>query len=342
MNNFWKHRNVFVTGATGFIGANLTARLVREGASVTCLEPDRKNHSSLSLLGLHSSVRTVSGSIDDMPLLERVLDESKIDAVFHLAAQSIIGDANRSPIQTFETNIRGTYLLLEACRLNGNVKRIVVASSDKAYGSHKQLPYMEDFELKGEFPYDVSKACTDMLARSYYAAFRLPASVSRSANVYGPADVNLSRVIPGTILSVLAGENPIIRSDGTPIREFIYIDDVVDAYLLVAENIQKTQGQAFNFGTRAPVNILDLVNKIISLCGMSEKVVPSVQLSDKIKGEIDEQYISGDKMEKVFGWRSQTNLDAGLAKTIDWYRANADRLKREPSQIATKEFTHSS
>lgn len=327
MNKFWKGRSVFITGATGFVGANVAAKLTSLGAKAVCLERDAVQPNSLDILGLRDRVTVVRGDIADQALMERVLNEYEADAVFHLAAQAIVGAANRSPISTFETNIRGTYMLLEACRRTPGVKRIAVASSDKAYGTHTELPYSEDFPLRGTFPYDVSKSCTDLVTLSFAATYQLPVTISRSANIYGSADLNLSRVIPGTILSALRDEPPIIRSDGTPIREFIHVDDVADAYLLLAERIEDTRGQAFNFGTNAPVTIIDLVEMIIELCGKKDSLKPNVLLDRKIDHEIDAQYLSGEKIKKQLGWEPSTDLQNGLEKTIKWYRSHAEMLE---------------
>ena len=319
---FWKDRNVFVTGASGFVGANLVAELVVRGSKVICLQRDETHPNSLDLLNLRDKVTVIRGSVDDLPLMSRVLNEYDIDAVFHLAAQALVGAANRSPVSTFESNIRGTYLLLEACRLSSTVKRVVVASSDKAYGSHTELPYSEEFKLNAVFPYDVSKACTDLITLSYAQTFGVPAAVTRSANIYGPADSNLSRIVPGTILSVLRGERPIIRSDGTPVRDFIYTTDIVAGYLLLAENIESAAGEAFNFGSGEPVSMLDLVNSIVRLMGSEGDLTPDILLKTKIKNEIDAQYLASEKVRTKFGWRPEVDLESGLQKTIDWFRSN--------------------
>ena len=318
---FWTNRNVLVTGATGFVGAHITRMLVEQGARVVCLQRDAVRANSLDLFDLRRRVTVIQGALEDFPLLERILNEYEIEAVFHLGAQAIVGAANRSPLSTFETNIRGSYFLLEACRITKSVKRVVVASSDKAYGTHEHLPYTEGDALNGLFPYDASKVCTDVLARSYAHAYGLPVAVTRFANVYGPGDMNLSRIVPGTILAVLKDEAPIIRSDGTPIREFVYVDDVARGYLLLAEKIEDAQGEAFNFGTGEQVNMLDLVNRIIRLAGKEGKLQPDVQLQTKIAGEIDAQYLSAAKAETRFGWKAEVSLDEGLHRTIDWYRS---------------------
>ena len=324
--SFWKDRNVFVTGATGFVGANLTAKLVASGSRLVCLQRDAVQPNSLETLGVSSSVTLVPGSVDDLLAMERILNEYEIDTVFHLAAQAIVGAANRSPISTFESNIRGTYMLLEACRRIEAVKRIVVASSDKAYGSHDVLPYREDFALNASFPYDVSKTCTDLISQSFAKTFDLPVSITRSANIYGPGDLNLSRIIPGTIVSVLRNEPPIIRSDGTPVREFVHVDDVARGYMTLAEKIESSAGKAYNFGSNEPVQMLDLVNRIIKAGGKKATLEPVIMLKDKIEREIDAQYLSADRMNVEMDWRAEIDLDAGLASTIEWYRANLSKL----------------
>ena len=324
--SFWKNRNAFVTGATGFIGAHITRALLDQGARVVCLERDAVRSGALDLFDLRRRVTVISGALEDFALMERILNEYEIEAVFHLAAQAIVGAANRSPLSTFEANIRGTYSLLEACRQTSTIARVVVASSDKAYGTHAQLPYTEEYSLNGLFPYDASKVCTDVLARSYAHAYQLPVAVTRFANVYGPGDLNLSRIIPGTIISVLRDEAPIIRSDGTPVREFVYVDDVARGYLLLAEKIEAARGEAFNFGTNHPVQMLELVTRIIELAGKSGKLEPKVMLKTKIAGEIDAQYLSAEKVGARLGWRAEISLDEGLKRTIEWYRNHLNEV----------------
>jgi len=319
MSSFWNGRTAFVTGATGFVGANLAAELVAQGANVVSLQRDEVQPNSLDLLRLRDKLTVINGSVDDLLLMSRILNEYEVDAVFHLAAQALVGAANRSPVSTFESNIRGTYILLEACRNSSTVKRVVVASSDKAYGSHTDLPYTEDFKLNAVFPYDVSKACTDLISQSFAHTFDLPVAVTRSANIYGPADANLSRIIPGTILSVLKGERPIIRSDGTPVRDFIFTDDIVAGYLLLAENIDRAKGEAFNFGSGEPLSMLDLVNSIVTLMGKENDLTPDILLKTKIENEIDAQYLDSAKVNERFGWTPQVDIKDGLKRTIDWY-----------------------
>ena len=320
--SFWAGKNVFVTGATGFVGSHIVRGLLQKGAHVVCLIRDdvRSDANGLDLLDLRRSVTVVSGKIEDLALMLRILAEYEIEFVFHLAAQALVGNVKHGALSTFETNIRGTYTLLEACRDKTSLKSIVVASSDKAYGTQTQLPYQEDQPLSGLFPYDASKACTDILARSYAHSYKLPVSVTRCANIYGPADMNFSRIIPGTILSVLRDERPVVRSDGTPVRDFLFVDDVVRAYLLLAEQGESVSGEAFNFGSGSPVQILELVNMIIRLAGKKGQLTPSVMLQNKIAGEIDAQYLSSKKAEERLGWRPEVSFAEGLRRTIDWYQ----------------------
>lgn len=324
--SFWQNRNAFVTGATGFVGAHIARALVQQGARVVCLQRDAVRANSLDLFGLRHQVTVIQGAVEDFALMERILNEYEIEAVFHLAAQAIVGAASRSPLSTFEANIRGTYFLLEACRQTKSVTRVVVASSDKAYGTHEKLPYSEAYELRGLFPYDASKVCTDVLARSYAHSYNLPVAVTRFANIYGPGDMNLSRIIPGTIVSVLRDEAPIIRSDGTPVREFVYVDDVACGYLLVAEKIEQARGEAFNFGTNNPVQMLTLVRQIIELAGKADRLEPQIMLQNKIAGEIDAQYLSADKAAARLNWQAEISLAAGLHSTIAWYREHLSKI----------------
>jgi CDP-glucose 4,6-dehydratase len=318
MNSFWKDRNAFVTGATGFVGAHVARTLVEQGARVVCLQRDALPTNSLDLFDLRHRVTVINGIVEDRSLMERIINEYEIQAVFHLAAQAIVGVANRSPLSTFESNIRGTYSLLEACRTGQMIRSVVVASSDKAYGSHEDLPYREDYPLLGLFPYDASKACTDILARSFAHTYGTPVAVTRSANIYGPGDINLSRIIPGTIVSVLRDQPPIIRSDGTPVRDFVYIDDVVRGYVLIAEKIDEVRGEAFNLSAGQPVQMIDLVERIIKLSG--KNLEPRIMSQKKIEREIDAQYLSAEKVDERLAWRAKVGLDNGLQRTIEWYR----------------------
>lgn len=314
---FWQNKNVFITGGTGFVGAAVAETLMNAGVHVVILERDQPTPSASAARGLRDRATFVRGDLSDEATLGRILNEYTIDTVFHIAAQAIVGVANRSPLSTFESNIRGTWNLLEACRRNPQVSRIVVASSDKAYGEPKYVPYTEEHPLLGLYPYDASKACTDILARSFGVTYDMPIAVTRCANIYGPGDMNLSRMIPGTIIAVLKGEVPVIRSDGTPRRDYIYIDDVVEAYLTLMQQLDQPEawGEAFNFGTGAPTSVLDLFRTIIRLCG--KQVEPKIL--NEAKHEIQEQYLSSEKAKQVLEWQPRYQLEEGLKKTIEWY-----------------------
>ena len=325
-DTFWTARRAFVTGAAGFIGSHVARHLAEQGAEVVCLERDSVRANPLEMLGVRPRVTVVSGALEDGALMERILNEYEIDAVFHLAAQGLIGIANRSPLSTLESNIRGTYTLLEACRRRPTVRRIVVASSDKAYGSHENLPYTEEYALLGQFPYDASKACVDILTRSYAHTCGVPATVTRAANAYGFGDLNFSRIVPSTMVSVLRNEPPVLRSDGKAVRDFVYVEDLARGYLLLAEHIEETAGEAFNLGSGEQVQILDLVNRIIRLGGKEKQLLPRILGEGKLPGEIEKQYISSEKIFARIGWRPQVSLEEGLRRTMEWYRTHVDRI----------------
>jgi CDP-glucose 4,6-dehydratase len=314
-NNFWKEKNVFVTGGSGFLGSWLTKKLIDRGANVTILIRDEPLNSGLKLLKL-KDYNGVSGNLTNYKLVERTINEFEIEVVFHLAAQAIVGTANRSPLQTFNTNIMGTCNVLESARNIDTVKRIVVASSDKAYGPHENLPYTEDFALQGRHPYDVSKSCADLISQAYYHTYNVPVSVVRCANLYGGGDMNFSRIIPGTIKSVLFDEAPIIRSDGTFKRDYLYVEDAAEAYLVLAEENKKSVGEAFNFGCGVPIAVLDLVNKIINVSG---KKAINPKILNQAAGEIKDQYLSSKRAEDVLGWKPKFTIEEGLKKTYAWY-----------------------
>lgn len=319
MNNFWKDKRVFVTGCTGLLGSWLTADLLSKGAHVVGLIRDQIPHSQLVRTGHIDQIDIVRGDLCDYELMERALAEYEIDSIFHLAAQTQVGIANRVPLPTFETNIRGTWTILEAARRNPTVQRIVTASSDKAYGTHAELPYRETAPLQGEYPYDVSKSCADLIARSYAHTYDLPVSVTRCANLFGGGDLNWNRIVPGTIRSALRNESPIIRSDGTMRRDYIYIKDVVRGYLIVAENMERddVRGQAFNFGNDDPISVVRMVNTIVGLSG--HEGLESTILNEA-KGEIQDQYLCSEKADEVLDWKPQYTLESGLAETMVWYK----------------------
>ena len=317
---FWKDLPVLVTGITGFVGSSLAARLVGLKARVVGLVRDDVAGSNFHQLGLEQAVTVVHGSLEDYPLLARTVNEYAIEVVYHLGAQTIVGTANRSPLSTFKSNIEGTWNLLEACRAHPGIRAVVVASSDKAYGTHKDLPYREDFLLNPEYPYDVSKACADLLARSYFRTYGLPVVITRFANIYGPGDLNFSRIIPDTIRSVLQGEVPIVRSDGTPERDYLYIDDATDLYILLAERIAETKGEVFNAGHNKPVRVLNLVETILRLSGQTQ-LRPDIRGKGNPHGEIDRQWLDGGKVKRLLGWEPHMALEEGLQKTITWYKS---------------------
>lgn len=316
-NEFWRDRRVFVTGCTGLLGSWLTADLVAKGASVVGLIRDRVPQSQLVRSGTIEKINVVYGDVCDYGLLERTLAEYEIESVFHLAAQTLVTIANRAPMSTFETNIKGTWVLLEAARRNATVKRIVVASSDKAYGTHTDLPYHEEAPLQGQHPYDVSKSCADLIARTYAHSYGMPVVVTRCANLYGGGDLNWNRIVPGTMRSVLRGERPIVRSDGTLKRDYIFVKDVVRGYLMVAQHINQISGEAFNFGIDHPLTALEMINTIIHLSDF-----PQLQpvILNEAKNEIQEQYLSSEKAGRVLGWEPQYSLESSLRETMTWYR----------------------
>lgn len=314
---------VLVTGAQGFIGSWLAERLLDEGARVVVprrdCEPDTRFRSD----GIEARCVVVTADVEDYAAMTRVLNEHAVDTVFHLAAQTIVGTANRSPLSTFEANVRGTYVLLEACRAAGvvgeGVGRVVVASSDKAYGAHAELPYREGFALQPQFPYDVSKACADMIARSYATTYELPVAVTRFANIYGGGDLNWSRIVPDTCRALIAGEDPVIRSDGTPERDYLYVEDAVDAYLAVARSLDdpNLRGRAWNAGWGAPLSVRAIVDRLIAVTGSTR--TPDVRGSGTPHGEIDRQYLDSSGIGAELGWRPRVELDDGLRRAYDWY-----------------------
>ena len=317
--SFWRDRPVFVTGASGLLGGWLARRLLDAEADVVCLVRDWVPNSELVRGGLLDRVKTVRGDVTDRDTVERVLGEYEIVTVLHLAAQTIVGIANRNPLSTFESNIQGTWELLEACRRSPSVKQIVVASSDKAYGERAELPYTEDAPLVGRHPYDVSKSCADLIARAYAATYGLPVAVTRCGNLYGGGDLNWSRIVPGTIRSVLRHQRPVIRSDGEFIRDYFYVEDAAAATLTLAERLAldpSIQGQAFNFSPEAPTTVVKLVQRILRL--MESDLEPDVR-HDAVN-EIRSQFLSAEKARRVLGWRPLFTLDEGLRATISWYR----------------------
>jgi CDP-glucose 4,6-dehydratase len=317
---FWRDRPTLVTGATGLVGAWTVRRLVALGADVVCLVRDWVPQSELVRSGQLDQVRVVRGDVRDQAELERVLGEFEVETVIHLAAQTIVGIANRNPVSTFESNIQGTWALLEACRRSPLVKQIVLASSDKAYGSAESLPYDERTPLKGEHPYDVSKSCADLIAKSYAVTYGLPVAVTRCGNFYGGGDLNWNRVVPGTIRAVLRHERPVIRSDGKYVRDYFYVEDGAAAYTLLAEKMGEQPplaGEAFNFSNEQRLTVSAIVAKV--LAAMDSRLEPDIQ--NVATHEIREQYLDATKAKRDLGWTPMFSLDEGLRRTVDWYRA---------------------
>jgi CDP-glucose 4,6-dehydratase len=321
-------RTALVTGAYGMLGSWLVKALLERSTRVVVLKRDEVRRSALALEGTEAACTVVRGDLVDGPVVERAVGEYEVDTVYHLAAQTIVGTANKSPASTFESNIRGTWTLLEACRLHG-VQRVVVAASDKAYGPHDSLPYREDFALQPRFPYDVSKACTDLIARSYWHTFGVPVAVTRFANIYGGGDLNPSRLIPEMVAAVLAGRSPVIRSDGSPERDFLYVEDAVEAYLAITdaldqEPVHPARGEAFNAGGDAPHPVREIVDLVIRVAGSD--VAPDIRGAGTPAGEIDRQYVDSTKLRTMTGWAPQVTLEEGLRRTVEWYRAHPEAL----------------
>lgn len=318
--DFWRERHVYVTGGTGLLGSWLVQRLVDRGANVICLVRDQTPRSLLVRSGTISRVTAVSGAIEDYELQLRVLNEHEVRTVFHLAAQTIVPVGNRSPLSTFEANIKGTWCLLEAARVAGGVEEIVVASSDKAYGAQDVLPYDEETPLQGTHPYDVSKSCADLIAQAYHTTYGLPVCITRCGNMYGGGDLNWNRLIPGTIRSFLFDESPLIRSDGTLERDYVYVEDIADAYLLLAENMSRPEvvGEAFNFGVNRPYSVLDVVEALGEVMEKQD-IRPTILGEAGPAEEIPVQYLDSTKAERVLGWQPRFGFRDGLRRTAEWY-----------------------
>jgi CDP-glucose 4,6-dehydratase len=318
-------RSAFVTGGYGLLGSALVRALLDRGVEVTALRRDATPRSALVLEGLEGRVNVVSGSVTDESLVERALAEYEVDTVFHLAAQTIVGTAKRSPLSTWDVNVRGTWTVLEACR-RLEAERVVVAASDKAYGALEQLPYTEDAALAPLYPYDVSKAAADLIARSYWHTYGLPVATTRFANLYGGGDTNRSRLIPEVIDAVLAGRRPVIRSDGSPERDFLYVDDAVEAYLAITAALdgEGARGEAFNAGGGRPHAVREVVELICRLAG--SQVEPDIRGTGTPEAEIDRQYVDTTKLHALTGWQPRVGLEEGLRRTIEWYRGHPTAL----------------
>jgi len=316
---FWLDRPTFLTGGTGLVGSWLVRRLVNAGADVVCLVRDWVPQSELVRTHWIERVKVVRGDIRDRELLERTLGEYEIDTVIHLAAQTIVTIANRNPLSTFETNVAGTWNLMEACRRSPKVKQVVVASSDKAYGDQEELPYRETTPLQGRHPYDVSKSAGDLIAHSYAVSFETPVVITRCGNFYGGGDLNWNRIVPGTIRSVLRGQRPVIRSDGQFVRDYFYVEDGAATYMLLVEQLAdhpEYRGEAFNFSYGNPYTVLELAQRILKRMGSDLQPL----ILNEASNEIRKQSLNADKARGQLGWQPLFSLDEGLDRTIAWYR----------------------
>ncbi len=316
----WTNKNVLITGITGFVGTWIAKSLVEKGANVIAFVRDEIPNMPLRTMGIYEKLGAIAnGDILDYSSVKRVFDEYEIDTCFHLAAQTQVTIAKTSPTSTFDINVRGSWNVMEAARNSGALKRMVIASTDKVYGEPVELPIKETHPLLAAYPYDASKVCVERIAQTYATTYGLPIAITRCCNIYGGGDMNFLRIVPGSIRSVLADENPIIRSDGTPVRDFIYVEDAANAYLTLAEKMDSKQviGEAFNFGSNSPINMLELVNKIIKVSGKNLKA--DVQGTKKPDAEIDKQYLSSEKAGKILGWQPKFSLEEGLKNTISWY-----------------------
>lgn len=328
MKDFWQDRRIFITGCTGLLGSWLTKTLVERNAEVIGLVRDLVPKSNLNWSGFTDKINIVRGELEDYPTLERTLNEYEIDTVFHLGAQTIVSIANRNPISTFESNIKGTWNLLEACRRTDTISRVLVASSDKAYGEHEKLPYDETFSLRGSHPYDVSKSCVDLLSVTYNKTYSLPVCITRCGNFFGGGDLNFNRIIPGTIRAVINNEKPVIRSDGTFIRDYIFVLDAVEAYLLLAEKMddKSIHGEAFNFSNEIRMTVIEVVQKILKLMDR-EDLQP--EILNTVRGEIKHQYLTAQKAREVLSWKPRYTIEEGLSETIEWYQEFFKERKRD-------------
>lgn len=320
MSAHWKGRPTLVTGSTGLVGGWLVQQLLDDGADVICLIRDWVPQSNLILRNLTDRVKVVRGDVCDQAVMERALGEYEVDTVLHLAAQAIVGIGNRNPLSTFETNIKGTWTVLEACRRSPTVKQIVIASSDKAYGHNEKLPYGEDTPLRGRHPYDVSKSCADLIAQAYAATYDLPVAITRCGNFYGGGDLNWNRIVPGTIRSVLRGERPIIRGNGNSLREYLFVENAVSAYMTLAEALATRRdlaGKAYNFGHNKPWTVMELVSEILKISGRTD-LVPDIR--DEARNEIPNQYLDPTRAQTELGWKPRFTLQEGLERTVAWYK----------------------
>ena len=313
---FWKNKRVLITGYQGFLGSWLTNTLLESGAKVIGVDIV-KNRKGSVLAAKSKNLKRIKADVANLKSLTKIISIDKPQMIFHLAAEAIVSRANKDPIRTFKSNIEGTWNLLEIARKNKSIQAIVMASSDKAYGAHEVLPYKEDAALKGNHPYDVSKSCADLLAYTYFHTYGVPVCVTRCGNIYGPGDLNFSRIVPDTIRCVLKNKKLIIRSDGKFTRDYVYVDDIVNGYIMLAEQLQKKKlyGEAFNFSDENPITVLKLVNKMYKIAGKK----PNYKIQNKAKYEIKHQYLDSKKAKRVLGWKPKVQLRQGIEATLKWY-----------------------
>lgn len=316
--HFWKKKNVLITGNEGFLGSNLTKMLIPVAAKIVGLDIEVKRSKTGFTKDDYKKIITVKGTVADYNLVKKIIFKHKIDVVFHLAAEAIVGKCLENPLLTFSSNIEGTWKILEACRNSNTVKSIVIASSDKAYGSHKELPYKEDASLRGDHPYDVSKSCADLIAYTYFHTYSLPVATTRCGNIYGPGDFNFSRIVPDAIRCALSDKPIEIRSDGKFTRDYVFVEDIANGYILLAEKLQKLKlsGEAFNFSDENPITVIEFVRKIYNASG--KKL--NYRILNLAKYEIKHQYLASQKARKILKWEPRYTLAEGLKKTVDWYK----------------------
>ena len=321
-----------VTGARGFLGAWLAKALLERGDAVVSLDRRRRSErpSAIGMLGIDSEIAQVEGDLTDAELVSRTVSEQGIDTVYHLAAETIVSAVQASPARGFDSNVRGTWTVLEACREHG-VERAVVASSDKAYGAHAELPYTEDHALRPTAPYEASKAAADLIARSYWHSYGVPVAVTRFANIYGGGDLNFSRLVPEAVSAALEGRSPVLRSDGSPERDFLYVEDAAQAYLVIAENLDRegVRGEAFKAGGGQPHPVRAVVELIARLAGTG--VEPEIRGEGNPAGEIDRQWVDPSKLRETCGWQATVGLEEGIARTLDWYRDHPEARAPAPA-----------